>query len=90
MSLPKTFWNFGCPKTPGGEGSTQTVNHLGKDELLGILKTWPCLPQKYLEIHTLFRTKDKMGAVLFLSHLLAIAIEQIHVIVIAFLFMYLE
>ena len=36
MSLPKTFWNFGCPKTPGGEGSTQTVNHLGKDELMGI------------------------------------------------------
>ena len=31
-----------------------------------------------------------MDAVLFLSHLLAIAIEQIHVIVIAFIYMYLE
>ena len=31
-----------------------------------------------------------MDAVLFLSHLLAIAIEKIHVIVIAFIYMYLE
>ena len=31
----------------------------------------------------MFRTLEKMHAVLFLSHLLAIAIEPIHVIVIA-------
>ena len=31
----------------------------------------------------MFRTKDKMHAVLFWGHLLAIAMEKIHVIVIA-------
>ena len=31
----------------------------------------------------MFRIQGKMHAVLFLSHLLAIAIEQIHVIVVA-------
>ena len=59
------------------------------------LKPWPCLGQKIPKMDTLFRTtpsifitlfrtKVEMNAVLFWSQLLAIAREQIHVIVIAF------
>ena len=44
----------------------------------------PVKDQKIPKIHSLFRTKDKMHALLFYSQLLAIAIEQIHV------FVYLE
>ena len=39
-----------------------------------------------LNFITLFRTKEKMHSVLFESHSLAIAIEKIHVIIIAFLY----
>ena len=39
-----------------------------------------------LNFITLFRTKEKMHSVLFKSHSLAIAIEKIHVIIIAFLY----
>ena len=37
----------------------------------------PVKDKKIPKIHSLFRTKDKMHAVLFYSQLLAIAIEQI-------------
>ena len=40
-----------------------------------------------LNFITLFRRKDKLHAVLFSSHLLAIAIEQIHFIVISFVYL---
>ena len=56
----------------GGGGLKQ---YLGIHELLRVFK----IPK----IHTLFRTYEKTHAVLFYSNLLAIAIEQIHVIVIA-------
>ena len=39
-----------------------------------------------LNFITLFRTKEKMHSILFESHSLAIAIEKIHVIIIAFLY----
>ena len=39
-----------------------------------------------LNFITLFRTKEKMHSVLFESHSLAIAIEKIHVIIVAFLY----
>ena len=44
-------------------------------------------PPPHPHFITLFRTKDKLHAVLFSSHLLAIAIEQIHVIVISFVYL---
>ena len=46
----------------------------------------PIYDKKDPKIHTLFTTKEKMHAVLFWRHLLAIATEQIHVIVIAFVY----
>ena len=47
----------------------------------------PPPPPPHPHFVTLFRTKDKLHAVLFSSHLLAIAIEQIHVIVIPFVYL---
>ena len=47
----------------------------------------PCLGQHLHFYYILFRTKDKMHTVLFLSHLLAIAIKQIHIRAIAFVYL---
>ena len=44
--------------------------------------------QFYNPVYRVFRTRDTMHAILFLSHLLAIAIEQIHVIVIGFVILF--
>ena len=44
--------------------------------------------QFYNPVYRVFRTRDTMHAILFLSHLSAIAIEQIHVIVIGFVILF--
>ena len=50
-----------------------------------LLKLWPCLgyhPKFYYSS----RTNDIMNAILFLSHSLAIAVQKIHIIVFAFVY----
>ena len=67
----------------GGGGGTRSI--FGKRCVTELLKVWPCLghhPQCYYPS----RTNDIMNAILFLSHLLAIAVQKINVIVFAFVY----
>ena len=62
---------------------------IGEPQMVQNPVGWPCLGQKKKSLNTptLFRTKDKMNAVFFLSNLLAIAMEKIPFIVIAFVYL---
>ena len=78
----------------GGGGSTRHI--FGYRWAADALKPWPCLGQKIPKIHALFRRTPSIllpclgrktnVCRLVLSHLLAIAIEQIRVTVIGFVY----
>ena len=78
----------------GGGGSTRKI--FGYRWAADALKPWPCLGQKIPKIHALFRSTPSIllpclgrktnVCRLVLSHLLAIAIEQIRVTVIGFVY----
>ena len=78
----------------GGGGSTRQI--FGYRWAADALKPWPCLGQKIPKIHALFRSTDSIllpclgrktsVCRLVLGHLLAIAIEQIRVTVIGFVY----
>ena len=78
----------------GGGGSTRQI--FGYRWAADALKPWPCLGQKIPKIHALFRSTPSIllpclgrktnVCRLVLSHLLAIAIEQIRVTVIGFVY----
>ena len=100
--LPRGFLVFkmvpvSAPQGRGGRWGTHQYS--GISEPLRVCNLTRCRTKKtfntcpqFLGQHPhfyyiLFRTKDKMHAVLFLSHLLAIAIKQIHIRVIAFVYL---
>ena len=78
----------------GGGGSTRKI--FGYRWAAEALKPWPCLGQKIPKIHALFRSTPSIllpclgrktnVCCLVLSHLLTIAIEQIRVTVIGFVY----
>ena len=78
----------------GGGGSTRQI--FGYRWAADALKPWPCLGQKIPKIHALFRSTPSIllpclgrktnVCRLVLSHLLTIAIEQIRVTVIGFVY----
>ena len=78
----------------GGGGSTRQI--FGYRWAADALKPWPCLGQKIPKIHALFRSTPSILLLclgrktnvcrLVLSHLLTIAIEQIRVTVIGFVY----
>ena len=76
---PLKVWNLNLCRTTTTKKKNKQTNPQTKNEV-----TIPSLGQHSHFYYSLFRTNEKMNAVSFLSHLLAILIEKFKVRVIAF------